>query len=92
MVNVFEDVGRFLVKAFHEDMLKHMVSLKFFKDYAKQLTRSHPRLKDDISLHLKQVNGMWEDLERLLLPNGNHSDQRKMLHGRRMILHSFLTH
>lgn len=91
MADDFGYAGCFLAKTFHEDMLNHLMSLKLFKDYAKQLTRSHPRLKDDISLHLRQVNGMWEDLERFLLPNGNHSDQRKMLHGRQMILHSFLT-
>lgn len=71
----------FSVKAFHEDMLSHLMSYKQFKDYARQVIAAHPHLTGDIDRHLRQVTGTWMSLEGLLLPNANHSDNMKMLQG-----------
>lgn len=74
-------VGFFSVKAFHEDMLNHLMSYKQLKDYARQVIAAHPHLTGDIDRYLRQVNGTWMSLETLLLPNANHSDNMKMLQG-----------
>jgi len=52
-------------------MLKQSPRQLLFKDYAKELLRRYPQLKQEIMLCLTHVSDLWyEVMDKLVLPSG----------------------
>lgn len=52
-----------------------------FNDYAKQLMRRYPGMKEEINIRLQHLNGQWESLEKTVSPGSLHRDEKTMLRG-----------
>ena len=63
-------------------MLQRSPRRKVFNDYAKQLMRRYPSMKDEINLRLQHLNGQWETLEKAISSGGTTCDQTTMLRGK----------
>jgi len=78
---------------YHEEMLKQSPRQQLINDYARQLMRRYPQLKQEIASRLAHVNEQWaEVMSGLVLPPGVSScqDTTTMLSGRfvyRLISH-----
>jgi len=69
---------------YHEEMLKQSPRQQLFNDYARQLLRRYPQLKNEITLRLIHVNEHWSQvMQGLVLPPGVNSchDTATMLAG-----------
>jgi len=56
---------------YHEEMLKQSPRQQLFNDYARQLMRRYPQLKQEIVSRLSHVNEQWtEVMNGLVLPPG----------------------
>jgi len=56
---------------YHEEMLKQSPRQQLFNDYARQLMRRYPQLKQEIVSRLSHVNDQWtEVMNGLVLPPG----------------------
>ena len=56
---------------YHEEMLKQSPRQQWFNDYARQLMRCYPQLKQEILSRLNHVNDQWtEVMDGLVLPPG----------------------
>ena len=56
---------------YHEELLKQSPRQQLFKDYAKELMRRYPQLKQEIMIRLTHVNEQWcEVMDKLVLPSG----------------------
>jgi len=56
---------------YHEEMLKQSPRQQLFNDYARQLIRRYPQLKQEIASRLSHVNEQWSEvINGLVLPPG----------------------
>ena len=56
---------------YHEEMLKQSPRQQLLKDYAIELLRRYPQLKQEIQLRLTHVSEQWcEVMDQLVLPSG----------------------
>ncbi|XP_074662995.1 uncharacterized protein LOC141915384 isoform X2 [Tubulanus polymorphus] len=62
---------RYLNQSYHEEMLQRSPRRNFFNDYAKQLLRRYPNMKEEISIRMQHVNKQWEDLECAICPDSS---------------------
>ena len=78
-----DDVAHLLVRVqtYHEEMLQRSPRRKVFNDYAKQLMRRYPSMKDEIQIRLQHLNGQWEALEKVISAGGATRDEQTMLRG-----------
>ena len=63
-------------------MLQRSPRRKVFNDYAKQLMRRYPGMKDEINIRLQHLNSQWETLEKAISPCHGYQDEETMLKGR----------
>jgi len=68
---------------YHEEMLKQSPRQQLFNDYARQLMRRYPQLKQEVISRLSHVNDQWtEVMKGLVLPPGvGCNDTSTMLSG-----------
>jgi len=65
------DIVYLTVQMYHEEMLKQSPRQQLFNDYARQLMRRYPQLKQEIVSRLSHVNDQWtEVMNGLVLPPG----------------------
>jgi len=68
-------------QSYYEEMLERSPRRKLFNDYAKQLMRRYPNMKDEISVRLSHLNNQWERLQKTIAPSDGLSDRETMLRG-----------
>ena len=62
-------------------MLQRSPRRKLFNDYAKQLMRRYPALKEEINARLAHLNSQWAALETAISPQQQARDEDTMLKG-----------
>ena len=62
-------------------MLERSSRKKLFSDYAKQLMRRYPQMKDEIQGRLARLNAHWVSLLRSITPAAGYQDHHTMLTG-----------
>ena len=67
-------------------MLQRSPRRKLFNDYAKQLMRRYPSMKEEISVRLGHLNQQWELLQSAISPQHGYLDEEMMLKGKEMFL------
>ncbi|CAH1791757.1 unnamed protein product [Owenia fusiformis] len=70
---------KYLNQTYYEEMLQNSPRRKLFNDYAKQLMRRYPAMKDEIQLPIQQVNNQWKTIEKAITPGGGKVDTDAML-------------
>ena len=63
-------------------MLQRSPRKKLFNDYAKQLQRRYPNMKEEIQVRLQYLNKEWEVLEKSISPKSGYQDEETMLKGK----------
>ena len=76
----------FYLQTYHEEMLQRSPRRKLFNDYAKQLMRRYPSMKEEISVRLGHLNQQWELLQSAISPQHGYLDEEMMLKGKEMFL------
>ena len=62
-------------------MLERSPRRKLFNDYAKQLMRRYPNMKDEIIVRLTHLNNQWERLQKAMAPSEGLRDRDTMIRG-----------
>ena len=62
-------------------MLNSTPRRKVFNDYAKQLMRRYPSMKEEISVRIQHLNTLWESLLQAVCPRQGYRDEETMLKG-----------
>ena len=62
-------------------MLQRSPRHKLFNDYAKQLMRRYPSMKEEIIQRLQFVNTQWQALETIISPANRKVDQNLVMKG-----------
>lgn len=70
---------KYLNQAYQEEMLQRSPRHKLFNDYAKQLMRRYPSMKEEIIQRLQFVNTQWQALESIISPAHRLVDQNLVL-------------
>ncbi|XP_064623681.1 uncharacterized protein LOC135485513 isoform X2 [Lineus longissimus] len=69
---------KYLNQSYHEEMLQRSPRRKLFNDYAKQLMRRFPNMKEEINSRLRHLNEQWVLLENAISPQDG-ADEETML-------------
>ncbi len=62
-------------------MLQRSPRRKLFNDYARQLMRRYPSLKEEISARLQHLNNQWQLIQQAITPQHGKQDLDTMLQG-----------
>ena len=49
-------------------MLQRSPRRRLFNEYARQLQRRYPSMRDEVQARLQRVNAVWEQLQRAVCP------------------------
>ena len=52
-----------------------------FEDYAKQLMKRFPTMRDEVAVRLNHVTDQWSSLEKVVMSNGSTTDSQAILKG-----------
>lgn len=74
------------MQSYHEEMLQRSPRRKLFNDYAKQLMRRYPNLREEINVRLARLNSQWAALEATISPLQQAHDETTMLRGKPHLL------
>lgn len=77
----WRDVFDSCFQAYHEELLQSSPRRKLFNDYAKQLLKRYPSLKEEINQRIHHLNGHWQTLQKVVLPQNGFQDAKTMLSG-----------
>lgn len=69
-------------QSYYEEMLDRSPRRKLFNDYAKQLMRRYPNMRDEITVRLTHLNNQWERLQSTVAPSDGLRDRETMLRGK----------
>ena len=96
---MFVDVGKeviiadfLLFQSYYEEMLNKSPRKKVFNDYARQLQRRYPSMKEEISIRIQHVNNQWQALETAISPLHGYHDQQTILSGIQIIIYIYYYH
>ncbi|XP_064600095.1 uncharacterized protein LOC135466505 isoform X2 [Liolophura sinensis] len=78
---------KYLNQAYHEELLQSSPRRKLFNDYAKQLLKRYPSLKEEINQRIQHLNGHWQTLQKVVLPQNGFQDAKTMLSDLELDLH-----
>ena len=69
------------LQTYHEEMLQRSPRRKLFNDYAKQLMRRYPNMKEEITVRIQHLNNQWQALEQAISPRAGYQDHSTMVKG-----------
>ena len=74
------------LQTYHEEMLQRSPRRKLFNDYAKQLMRRYPNMKEEITIRIQHLNNQWQALEQAISPRTGYQDHNTMVKGELFII------
>ena len=78
-----------IMQNYHEELRRCMPRRRMLSDYARQLMRRYPNMKEDISLRLQRLHTYWETLEKTLSPQSFLDNNTKIVQGMANFKHCF---
>lgn len=68
-------------QSYHDEMLLKSPRKKLFHDYAKQLVKRYPTMKEEIQARQLRVNTQWQEVESVISPQEKYRDKAAMITG-----------